>query len=488
MRAVLTNEFSPREHYDVCVVGAGAAGITLAHKLRKNGLSVFLAEGGSDEFSDESQALYQGKVLGGEYFDLDVARLRYFGGTTNHWGGMCRPLEAHDFLPKAAAPNSGWPIRREDLAVYFPEAATILEIPEPPPDTILNDERTLRRVHFVFSPPVRFAEKFGPVFAADDGMQLCLNCNLVGAEFEGELVRKLIFKNYHGHQIAIAAKCFVIACGGIENSRLLLHLNRTFSDALGNQRGNVGRYWMEHPTHTIGDFLICGNLAFPDDEAYLPLSRDRLYLAPTPAFLDREKIMNCRIRFDRVGHGAAGQMLTSGLCSLPASVEQNLAAMAGGSLSMGWVRASWEQEPLWSNRVALGDEVDAFGVPRPVLHWQRSEQVKRTLQKVALEAATYFARQNTGRVRLHDWVLSQEPIFSCEGGGHCPGGYHHMGGTRMADSAEAGVTDRNCRVFGTRNLFVAGSSLFPSTGYCNPTTTIVQLALRLGDHLTKLAI
>mgnify|MGYP000610362052 CR=1 FL=1 len=485
MRTYLTSEFTPRDSYDVCIVGAGAAGIVLADKLRRSGLSVFLAEGGGEDFSDESQVLYQGTTTGTEYYDLEVARLRYFGGTTNHWGGMCRPLEAQDFEPKAAAPNSGWPISREDLAVHFEEAAGILEIPTPPDDTVLNSESTLRRVHFVFSPPVRFAEKFGAPFAADADLHLCLNCNLVDADFEGKVIRRLIFRNFTGHQTSIAAKYFVIACGGIENSRLLLHLNRKFANALGHQSGNVGRYWMEHPTHTIGDFLICGDLSFADDDSYPPFSRDRLYIAPTAKFIEDQQIMNCRLRFDRAHHGILGELFSAGYCSLPDEVAQNLSEMAAGNLSMGWIRASWEQEPLWSNHIALSQETDAFGIPRVVLNWERSELVKRTMRTVALETAAYFARQNTGRVRLHDWVLSEEPVFSCEGGGHCPGGYHHMGGTRMAEAPAGGVTDLNCRVFGTENLFVAGSSLFPSTGYCNPTTTIVQLALRLGEHLAK---
>ena len=108
-----------------------------------------------------------------------------------------------------------------------------------------------------------------------------------------------------------------------------------------------------------------------------------------------------------------------------------------------------------------------------------------TAPSVALQAAAHLARANFGRVRLHDWLIDPGDGFACEGGGHCPGGYHHMGGTRMAESPSAGVVDRNCRVFGTQNLYVAGSSVFPSTGYCNPTTSIVQLSLRLGHHLGR---
>jgi choline dehydrogenase-like flavoprotein len=155
---------------------------------------------------------------------------------------------------------------------------------------------------------------------------------------------------------------------------------------------------------------------------------------------------------------------------------------------MNWVRSSSEQEPARENRVTLDDETDRFGIPRPILHWRRSALDKKTFRSTALALGAYFASGNMARLRLDDWVFSEDLEFSCEGGGHCPGGYHHLGGTRMSATSAEGVVDADCRVFGTANLFVAGSSVFPSGGYCNPTMTIVQLSLRLAHHLAaKLA-
>lgn len=488
MIKTLTSAYRPKSIYDVCVIGGGAAGITVASKARDLGLSVFLAEGGGADISEESQSCYRGSVVGDEYFDLDVARLRYFGGTTNHWGGMCRPLEEHDFRPKAASPDTGWPISRPDLDPYFAEAAGILEIPAIPDDRILNTQETVRRIQFVFSPPVRFGTKFHDKFTRDADIEVCLNCNAVDVNFNGKAIETATFRNYAGNEIDVAARHFVLACGGIENSRLLLYWNSQYNNRLGNQGGNVGRYWMEHLTQTIGEFMILGNNELPGDDAYPPLSKQRLYLAPTAKFIEEEHVLNCRIRLDRVPPGALEGMLEWGARDGPAFLSETFEKALSDQRSLGWVRSSSEQAPDPANRVALGTEVDRFDIPRPVLHWKRSMLDKRSFQRFAFEVGAYLARTDIGRLKLNDWVLSDVLTFSCEGGGHCPGGYHHLGGTRMASTPASGVVDADCRVFGTENMYVAGSSVFPSGGYCNPTTSIVQLSLRLADHLRRAVI
>ncbi|MEM7169881.1 MAG: GMC oxidoreductase [Pseudomonadota bacterium] len=472
----LTSSFSPRKSYDVCIVGTGPAGMTLALKLRAAGLSVFLAEGGEMEYSDDSQENYLGKVVGDPYFDLDVARLRYFGGTSNHWGGMCRPLEDRDFEGKKVSPITEWPIRKQDLDPFLPEAREVLEISENPPDTPFDADGNLRRVHFVFSPPVRFAEKYEEQIANDSGLDTCLNCNATAIDYRDGRIASVHFENYLGHSIDVSAKAFVLACGGIENSRLLLHWNRKLNKILGGG-DTVGRYWMEHPTQTVGGVVFCEGFQLPDDHVSTPYSRHRLYLAPSSDFIEKNNILNCRVRLDR---------LPGESCEAPSWIKSLLGLEPKRQVEMNWVRTSSEQEPVESNRVALGEEKDRFGIPRPVLHWRRSELDRKTFRSVALAIGKYFAGGQVGRLKLDDWVLSEELKFSCDGGGHCPGGYHHTGGTRMAHSSASGVVDPNCRVFGTKNLYVAGSSVFPSAGYCNPTMSIVQISLRLGDHLAAI--
>jgi choline dehydrogenase-like flavoprotein len=127
----------------------------------------------------------------------------------------------------------------------------------------------------------------------------------------------------------------------------------------------------------------------------------------------------------------------------------------------------------------LSGQLDDLGVPRVALHWKKFPLDLATVQKTAQRFGTYLAKTNAGRLRLDPWVLGGE-AYPEDGE---LAGHHHMGGTRMAETPSEGVVDRNCKVFGQENLYVAGSSVFPSSGHANPTMTIVQLALRLAQHL-----
>ncbi|MGH6916635.1 MAG: GMC family oxidoreductase, partial [Geminicoccaceae bacterium] len=149
----------------------------------------------------------------------------------------------------------------------------------------------------------------------------------------------------------------------------------------------------------------------------------------------------------------------------------------------GTLRAVAEQVPNANSRLRLSNDKDGFGLRRVALDWRLSPLDKTTIRVVGLELGRYFALTNIGRIRLADWVLSNDDVVpSVEDGGYGTG-FHHMGTTRMGHSPEDGVVDRNCAVFGVPNLYVAGSSVFRTVGYANPTLTIVQLTLRLADHL-----
>ena len=124
---------------------------------------------------------------------------------------------------------------------------------------------------------------------------------------------------------------------------------------------------------------------------------------------------------------------------------------------------------------------DRLGIPRVILYWTLGSEDNRTALESARHLGRYFADRNLGRLRLDRWLTSREPFPADDEIGGC----HHMGGTRMARTPDQGIVDSNCKVFGQRNLYIAGSSVFPSSGFANPTYTIVQLALRLAEHLAR---
>jgi len=458
---------------DVCIIGAGAAGITLAHTLSQRSLKVILCEAGGMDYSEDSQSIYKGKVEGDPYYDIETARLRYFGGTTNHWTGWCRPLDAYDFKVKAGIAETAWPIARSDLDPYLDRARDILEV-KPVPDGPMLGDSGLKRIGMAFSPPVRFAEKYREPLEQSPFVQVVLNANLIGTRAENGQVTHARIADYDGNERMVAAKHFVIACGGIENSRQLLWLHESGQLPLGESAPVVGRYWGEHPHAPIGDVVILKDEAF----RFLDFALD--FFAPTPEFMEKNRSLNCQLFLKSTHYGGAKEVIADLLCTAPTLGQWAMHKFGKTLACVAELNAAWEQEPLATNRISLGDEKDRFGVPRPILHWKRSPQDYRTLRETAVAFAKYCANADIARVRLPEWLLSDKGEFPEIG---YIAGYHHMGGTRMAASADKGVVDANCRIFGYDNIYVAGSSVFASVGHANPTFSIVELTLRLADHL-----
>lgn len=472
--------------YDVCVAGAGVAGIVLARKLAVAGLNVALLEAGGADFSEESQVFYEGDIVGHDYFDLDTARLRFLGGTSNHWGGWCRPLDAIDFQKKDYVEWSGWPLERRNLEPHLEEAASILDV-----DPVFVDVRTadnLKMIRFHFSTPVtNMRDKYFAELDTSERIDTYLNLALTdivlnesGNTVEHFMCRRGDLSNRN--PVVVFADWYVLALGGLETARLLLNCDHQNPNGLGNSNDLVGRFFMDHPTFTLGH-LVLRNPHGPVFERFASL-KERLrsllcrtdlttsmtryvrrsftctgsaFWAPTPAFMRERKILNCGLRVH---------------------VDRD----AGSDPFDGLLRAAFEQEPNPDSRVVLVDDRDPYGLRRIALDWRLTALDKRTPRECALEFGRKMIEFDTGRLKLVDWLLDEDADF--------PGldedevaGMHHMGTTRMADSPDRGVVDPDCLLFGTTNLFVAGSSVFPTGGHANPTLTIVQITLRLADHI-----
>ncbi|TVQ58514.1 MAG: GMC family oxidoreductase [Rhodobacteraceae bacterium] len=452
--------------YDCCVVGAGPAGIALSLDLAARGRRVLLCEGGGFDIEPEAQAMFRAEVIGDPYHDLSYFRTRAFGGTTAMWGGWCRPLDAIDFEPKPHHPLAHWPIRREDLDPFLPAALKLVEVDAFPPDEPVGDSG-LQRFEFRWSPPTRFGEAYRAAVVENPTIFLCLNANALRVAADDRRVTGVVLADFGGRRAVAAAETYVVAAGGIENSRLLLWSNETSNGRVVKRADALGRYWMDHPTFTIGEFV-----AFRET--------DGVYFSLTPERQRALGLLNCSLRFYRHPNAPLAEMLDD-----LGAVAPELAAWARPLIGRddvhgGHLQASWEQEPRAENRVALSDrDVDRFGAPLSVLRWTKSGEDLITMQRTALIFCRHLAETNIGRVRLRDWALglADYPLNDDLTGNH------HMGGTRMADSPALGVVDANLKVHGQPNLYVAGSSTFPSGGYANPTVTILQLALRLAAHI-----
>lgn len=466
--------------YDACIIGSGPAGVTLARRLGARGLSVALCEGGGLELTAESQQLYEGTVVGQPYYALDAARLRYFGGSSNHWGGWTHTLDPYDFAPNADNPLSGWPIAAEDLTPYAAEADAILDLPadREPPDMFPKGQDTLVPRFFRFSRPVtRFGEKFRPELAASKTVDVFYNANLVDMRLDPDkhAVKEAVFQSYRRPgRFSIRARSFALCLGGLENPRALLNLTSDIPAGLGNEHDLVGRYFMEHLHAEIGEVVFRKPLDW------------LLVYAPSRRLMRDSQILNFGLRVGDEdqwnGGDFTGEMKPQPDCGLDFdavldAAMKRLPAPCPGLVGDAFIVAEQSLNP--DNRVRLGAGTDRFGWRPMELDWSLSEIDYRTMKTCAVETGRLMAQYDVGRLRIVDWLLDgATPTLD-----QLAGGNHHMGTTRMSADPRTGVVDGNCRVHSLDNLYIGGSSVFATSGHANPTYTITQLALRLGDHL-----
>ena len=497
----------PEGRYDVAIAGAGVAGITLAIALADKGQRVALLEAGGLDLTAASQALYDGRSTGQPYAGLTQARLRFLGGTSNHWGGWCRPLDRGDLEPRPWIPHAGWPIPKAELDRFLPAARAVLELSPVRADRRLGElTAPFDEVDFHFDPPVRFRDKYLGALTASRRIDLLLNANLVDIETDGDTGRVTGFL-VRGYQPeaplrGIAADAYVLALGGIETPRALLLGDRIRGRAIGNDHDLVGRFFMEHPTYDLGHFAMRRE-RFPGRDGVVLGGRYWRFLAPAPETQARLRIANAALRFvysGKAGDGTLRGPVPDAMADRTPPCADDVLADLGrvtgrvtGSTACpdkfdaaGLLAVAFEQMPNPLSRVMLDTATDRFGLARVRLDWRFTSQDERGVRRLAVALAEAFARADLGRIKLFDWVIAGDGPLPARNAGFGPGlGCHHMGTARMADSPAKGVVDPDCRVFGAYNLYLAGSAVFPTAGHANPTLTIVQLTLRLADHLAR---
>ena len=504
---------------DICVIGAGAAGITVAREFAGKAIEICLLEGGGLEWAEESQAIYKGQSSGLPYDDLDISRLRYFGGTTNHWNGRCRPLSSIDFERRSWVEGSGWPIAREDLLPFYRRAHPLLELGSFGYDeedwrafgfpVLGTDARKLNQFLWRYSSPVRFGDAYGDELKAAANIRVILNANVtnIGANLEGNAIEGLAFRTFDGRKGRVVAKSYVLACGGIENPRLLLASNDVQQKGLGNEYDGVGRYFMAHANVTAGQIVSSSPEFLVDALGRRQIDEGEVLggLQPSEAHQKAEEILNAGVRLSLFSSPESGVVAARDIKdsvkagNLPDDFTEKIWRVIRDIDDVA--EATWrryvdgveilgpdpvvaltmivEQAPNPVCRITLTEDRDALGLPRVALHLGLSELHRHTVNIVTRLVAGEVGRLGLGRVQLADWLLDEEADLAPD----LRFSSHHMGTTRMADNPRRGVVDKDCRVHGLANLYIAGSSVFPTGGFANPTLTIVALALRLADHL-----
>lgn len=512
---------------EICIIGAGAAGLTLARRLLTLGHELVLLESGGDEYEAETADLNAGKNVGEDYYELDHARLRFFGGTTAIWGGRCAELDPIDLEARPWLPHSGWPISHSELRGYYRQARPLLDLTEEPENADVLREAGVPIPEFdpdrlsvpVWSFDARF-NRFGigacADLVADPRCTIILHATAteILAEPGGKSIDRVLARAPSGTGLDVRARIVILAAGGIENPRILLASRSVMPKGLGNEQDLVGRFFMEHP-HARGGRIV-------EAKAWALLKafggRHRLgrrdlaaLIAPAAKLQAERHILNSSLTivgrqpeqarqfwgmraYGAIKHSTAptkgGRRLWTttkravGLIQRAVDPFRPWLLHKAGRLDVALlVRA--EQAPNPDSRVTLSSEKDALGVSRVKLDWRLSPIDVRSVEALVETLGEELERLGLGRVEPASWLKQGEgwrtdPLISA----HPVGGYHHMGTTRMADAPRSGVADADTRVNGISNLYIAGSSLFPTSGWANPTLTIVALALRTADKVS----
>jgi len=504
---------------DLCIVGAGAAGITLALGLEDASLSVIILESGGLVPEPGPQDLARGEIGGQHYVPLESARLRCFGGSTMHWGGWCRPLEAVYFQARDWVPGSGWPIDRTHIDPYYPRAQEICQVGEfdyDPADWYLPRGSLLNlpadRIHsrlIQFSPPTRFGVRYRAALEKSKAVTTYLHSTvtqLLTGE-NGRTITGLRVATLEGNKFSVVAKRYVLAAGGIDNARMLLISNETVKAGLGNDHDLVGRYFADHiQLDTAGLFPQDPHMSL---DLYQPASRDTArrslhsagraanvmaYLTLDPAVQKQRQTLNYSANVlettwsnyftaKETANGterSTWETVKRSLSNLWQNLDDAVEAQfrpGGHNAKMYKIVTTQEQAPNPTSRVRLSHEKDALGIPRVLLEWRLSDLDRHSIEVAVDELVRCCG--STGVGKLHTPLNLKADCWPAD----VPISWHHCCTTRMAADATKGVVNADGRVHGIDNLYVSGSSVFTTSGNGNPTLTVVALALRLADHL-----
>lgn len=530
---------------DVCIIGAGPVGIALALECERLGLCVTLLESGSDRFDAEAQALSSAEIVDPRrHAPSNLAVRRGLGGTSALWSGRCLPYDGIDFERRGYLAESGWPIEHQDIERYYDKAAGYLDCggagfrapalaasAGPAEEVDLDSlERWSRQTNSGVCHAARLANSAA--------LRVHLKCTAIELKLaaDGQRLEALVVACGDERRL-VTARHYVLACGGIECTRLLLHAQTAWPRKFGGVDGPLGRFYQGHLSGWIADIvfgdraMIKGFDYFQDESGHY--SRRRLtisaeaqhrhqllniyFLPDNPPFHDHRhgsgilsllylllaceplgrKLLSEAMRLKLIGSGPRqyGAHLGNILADLPGTARSFLNIVRQRFLQSarkpGFIDNRGSRYPLYfhsehapdpHSRVRLSGERDALGLPRVVVDLRFSAIDASSVIEAHALLDAWLRRKAIGRLDYFDApeermsrVLEQ-----------ASDGFHQIGLTRMSSSPGQGIVDVNCKVHDVDNLFVAGSAVFPTSGSANPTFLAVAMAVRLAEHLKAL--
>lgn len=509
---------------DVCIVGTGPAGMTIAREMAGSHLRILALESGGLQEEPSSSALNEVENVGAaRIVDQTLVRSRALGGTSAIWSGRCAPLDSSDYEARPWVRHSGWPITPTELKPYFERAATYLGVGshdyemnlwKRPGEADVNPD-LLQVCHWQYSrDPHKRSDyaRFARVAQSDSSsnLKILLHANvlqIIPSETDKGL-HTIEVADLHGRKERIQTPVLVLAAGAIENARLLLASTQTSASGVGNSSGMVGRFLMDHPRCTVGTFDLAdtqrilnrfGRYFLPPAQGghilihgfrLSPELQHNRHLLNASAWLGGEVADNDPITAARRLLNGTGRALDAwSILTQPTQVIRSLgdAFRRRREISRKYSRltieCTVEQPPDFESSITLSEKRDAFGIPLPRINWRIGEPERKAVATLARHIADELARLGWPKLKLADWIVHnryEDADFLDFA--------HSMGTTRMSATSHNGVVDENCQIHGLRGIYVAGGSVFPTAGHVNPTWTIVALAIRLADWLKSSAL
>jgi choline dehydrogenase-like flavoprotein len=507
---------NPVAEADICIVGAGAAGILLASELLRFGKYVVLLEGGGAEHEEAAQDPYRSEVAGLKHNGVHEGRFRVKGGTTTRWGGQILEYDELDFGQRDWVPGSGWPFAKTELAPFYKRAMELeglgrlagmdeeawdasmwRDLGQPVPDF-----GELQPYFTRWLPEPDFARLHRAAIEDDPRLELWLHANAVELLLDGERAAGVRCRTQTGIEATFRASEYVFCMGSIESSRFFLQPRA--GGLPWNRSGLLGRHFQDHIDanaatikprdakrfHALFDNVFLRGLKFQpklrlnskgqEQQKTLNVGASILFVSDADQRLGAMKTTAKHLLRGRFGKLKFGD-LTSLFANLPTLTRQSLRYTFE---HRAWnppdanilLRVHCEQEPLSESNITLADTRDSLGLLRTRLDWRISNFELDTIRTF-----TYIAQQAL------DGIVDVIPNPALAHGrdfiAHCDDGLHHMGGMRMAASEADGIVDPNLRLHGTRNVHICSAAVYPTSGYSNPTHTLLALAMRLAVHL-----